>query len=359
MKRRCIAGLLLTIPLLSACSLVPQEEVLPQMPVVQEVEDVILETAMVMRGDLMEEKIFTCTYQPISEEKLYFPENGQAIAAVYVQTGDEVKVGDLIAELDNTQIHQRIDAQQHTVDALNLQIIQEQNYIKVQKERIEVLKELAKTDSSYNTQVTSAEAALESRNSQVTYLYAQLSVENSALAELQADLKNRQLYAGIDGTVSYTVKLSNTTTYTKNTLICTIQDLSKASFIGPFKEGLLELNQQLTLQTDEKALDAIVSHISPPDDKGNCTVTFSLLTPDATLKAGDSARMTLVTTFVEDVLYLPSIAVHKENDVSFVYYPDEKGLIAVKPVETGASIKNRIQITGGLEEGDVVFFDSP
>ena len=360
LKRRCIAGLLLTIPLLSACSLIPQEEILPQMPVVQEIEDVVLETALVMRGDLVEEKIFTCTYQPIGEEKLYFPENGQAIAAVYVQAGDEVKVGDLIAELDNTQIHQRIDAQQHTVDALNLQIVQEQNYIKVQKERIEVLKELAKIDSSYSAQIASAETALESRNSQITYLYAQLSVENSTLAELQADLKTRQLYAGIDGTVSYTVKLNNnTTTYTKNTLICTIQDLSKASFTGPFKEGLLALDQRLTLQTDEKTLEAVVSHISAPDEDNNCTVTFSLLTPDATLKAGDSARMTLVTTFVEDILYLPSIAVHKENDVSFVYYPDENGIIAVKAVETGASIRNRIQITGGLEEGDVVFIDSP
>ena len=103
----------------------------------------------------------------------------------------------------------------------------------------------------------------------------------------------------------------------------------------------------------------MVSHISAPDEDNNCTVTFSLLTPDATLKAGDSARMTLVTTFVEDILYLPSIAVHKENDVSFVYYPDENGIIAVKAVETGASIRNRIQITGGLEEGDVVFIDSP
>ena len=359
MKRICAVCLLLTLPLMSACSLIPQEEELPQMPVVQEIADTVVETVPVLRGELIEEKIFSCSYQPIGEEKLYFSENGQAIAAIHVQRGDEVKVGDLIAELDNTQIQQRIDAQQHTVDSLNLQIVQEQNYIEVQKERIDVLKALAETDPSYDARVTSAEATLESRNSQVNYLYAQLSVEKSALRELEEELKGRQLYAGIDGTVSYTFNLGSTTEYTKNQLICTIQDLSGASFVGAFKEGMFTLGQKVSMRTDDNTLDAEVASISPADESGNCTVSFSLLTPDATLKAGDSARMTLVANHLEDTLYLPDSAVNKENDISFVYYLDDNGLIAAKAVEAGISINKCTQIISGLEEGDLVLANAP
>lgn len=359
MKRICAVLLVAALPLLSSCSLIPQEEELPQMPVVQEIADTVIETVAVMRGELIEEKIFSCSYQPIGEEKLYFPENGQAIAAIYVQPGDEVKVGDLIAELDNTQIQQEIDVQQQTVDSLNLQIAQEQNFIEVQEERIAVLKALAQTDPSYDARVTSAEASLESRNAQVTYLYAQLSVEKSALGELEDALKNRQLYASIDGTVSYTLNLGSSTVYTKNQLICTIQDLSKASFVGAFKEGQLALDQQVSLRTDENTLEAVVESISQADEDGNCTVSFSLLTPDASLKAGDSARITLVVNHLEDTLYLPDSAVQKESGNYFVYYVDQNGLIGAKAIEAGLTINKCTQIISGLEEGELVLADAP
>ena len=359
MKRIYALCLLLTFPLMTACSLIPQEEVLPQMPIVQEIPDAVIETVEVLRGELKEERIFNCSYQPISEEKLYFSENGQAIAAIYVQAGDTVSAGDLIAELDNTQIQQKIDAQQQTLDSLNLQIVQEQNYIAVQKERIKVLQELAQTDPSYGSQLASAEASLQSRNSQVTYLYAQLSVEKSALSELEEVLKGRQLYATIDGTASYVFDLGDSTVYTKNQLICTLQDLSKASFVGTFREGMLTLGQQLTFLTSDSSVEVEVSQISPADEKGNCTVSFSLLTPDTSLRAGDGGRVTLVSNYLADTLYLPDSAVHKENGVSFVYYMDDNGLIGVKAIETGISINNCTQIISGLDEGELVLADAP
>ena len=59
MKRICAACLVLALPLLSSCALVPQEEVLPQMPVIQEVAAAAPETVEVLRGDLSLEKIFS------------------------------------------------------------------------------------------------------------------------------------------------------------------------------------------------------------------------------------------------------------------------------------------------------------
>lgn len=359
MKKRILACLFPFLLLLSACSLIPEEEVLPQMPLIKEIPAAEPETIAVMRGDMLEEKTFSCSYQPTNQEKLYFPQNNQLIAAVYVQPGDTVKAGDLLAELDNTQLQQKIDSQQATVDSLNLQITQEQNYIRVQKERIQTLKTLAQENPSYDTRITSAEASLESRNSQLNYLYSKLSVENLALEELHQQLKQRQLYAPMDGTISYTVTLSSTPTYTKNTLICTIQDLSHASFTGSFKSGLLKLEEEVVLRTDTNELQAVVSQISAPDSSGNCTVTFTLLTPDPTLTSGQSARTTLTTRYLQDVLYLPNAAIQKKKEVSFVYYTDESGQLAAKSVVTGDSINGHTHIISGLEEGDIVLADIP
>jgi len=358
--KRTIAGcLLLILPLLSGCSLIPQEEVLPQMPVIQQIEEKVTETVQVMRGDLTLEKIFSCSYQPAEEEKLYFPINGQAIAAIHVQRSDTVKKGDLIAELDNTSILQQIEDQQQTLDSLNLQILQQQNYMKIQQQRIDTLTELAKLDPSYESRIASAKQSLESRDSQLTLLYAQLSVERTAMSELEEDLKARQLYAGIDGTVSYTLDLGSSTVYTKNHLICTIQNLGQASFVGFFKDGLISVGQKLTLSNGEKETEVVASTISEPDKSGNVSVSFALITPDASLKAGDTARVTLVTEHLDDVLYLPNTAVHKREGGAFVYYLDEKGIIAVKPVEIGSSINGYTHIISGLTEGETLLMDAP
>lgn len=360
MKRICAACLVLALPLLSSCALVPQEEVLPQMPVIQEVAAAAPETVEVLRGDLSLEKVFSCSYKPAEEEKLYFPINGQAIEAIYVQVGDTVKKGDLMAELNNTNLLQQIENQNYTMDSLELQILQQQNYIATQKQRIEILTELAKTDPSYDASIHSAQQNIASRNSQLTLLFAQLSVEQTLLDELEAELKQRQLYAGIDGTVSYTLDLGDTTVYTKNHLICTIQNLGDASFVGFFPEGLISLEQKLFLKDNNgKEMEVIARHISEPDSNGNCSVSFALLTPDSTLKTGSSARVTLVSEHLEDVLYLPSSAVHTKEAGSFVYYLDENGLIGVKEVQVGPTINKCTQIISGLEEGELVLPDAP
>ena len=360
MKRILAAGLVLALPLLSACSLIPQEEVLPQMPVVQQIQEQVYETVQVSRGDLAQEKIHSCSYQPAEEEKLYFAQNGQAIEAVYVKTGDHVEAGQLIAELDNTAILQKIDSQQHTLDSLNLQIVQQQNYIEVQQERIATLTQLAEKDPSYAARLTSARQTLESRNSQLNMLYAQLTVEKATLAELEEDLSNRQLYAGITGTVNYTIDLGSSTVYTRNHLICTIQNLGDAVYVGFFKEGLISEGQKIVLR-DTKGVEreVVAQSIAAPDTNGNCSVTFSLVVPDTTLKAGDSARITLVTELLENVLYLPSEAVHTRSGSSYVYYQDTAGLIAAKEVVIGPTINGCTQIVSGLKEGETILVDLP
>ena len=359
MKRWIAAGLALALPLLAGCDLVPQEEVLPQMPVVQQIEEMVYETTQVMRGDLAQEKIYSCSYQPAEEEKLYFNQKNQAIKAIYVQAGDRVEKGQLIAELDNTSVLKSIENQQYTLDSLNLQIVQQQNYIKTQEERIQVLTELAQKDASYNSRITSAQQSLESRKSQLSLLYAQLSIERGALEELEAQLKSRQLYAGIDGIVSYTLDLGNTTVYTKNQLICNIQNLGEASFVGSFPAGMISLEQEIILRDGDKEMPVVAKSIDAPDEKGNCSVSFKLVVPDASLKAGDSARVTLVNASLTDVLYLPALAVQEKENGAFVYYLDGNGILAVKAVEAGETINGCTHIISGLVEGEVVLAKTP
>lgn len=354
LKRICCLLLLCVPLLLSSCALIPQEEALPEMPLIKEVSEYTLETVAVERGDLIEEKIFTVNYRPVNSADLSFPQSGQAIAAVYVQLGDTVQEGDLLAELDNTATLQAIDAQQHTVDSLNLQIRQQQQTISLQKERIATLKALAQTDSSYASKVTSAEQSLKSGNKQLEYLYALLEVEKVSLNELYETLKSRQLYASMDGTLNYALSLGSSTVYTHGQTICSIQDLTEACFTAVMSEPYLKEGDPVTIQTGNRDLESVVKTIELSEDQRNYHLTFALTNPDPSLKAGTQGRFTLVINHLKDTLYLPARAVHSQNDAYYVYYQNDAGLVAAKEVKVGPTIQNKIQIISGLEEGDLV-----
>ena len=354
MKRVC-ALLSLSVLLLSGCSLVPVEEVLPEMPVIAQIESKEIKTVTVMRGDMINQKDYICKYQPVNQESLVFSEKGPVIKNVYVQVGDTVKAGDLIAELDNTQLHEKIAAQQQTVDSLNLQIAQQQKYIAIQEERIALLTQLVQTDAGYESRLNSARQTLNSQNEQLVTLFARYSVEQTCLEELEESLKTRQLYAGMDGTVSFALKVELTTVYAKSQNVCTIQDLTHASFVGTFPAGHFEEGEQTVLYIQDQPRDVIVQSITKLDDEDE-TVSFALVTPDATLKTGDTAKITLVLDHLKDVLYLPNKVLHRQNDICYVYYQDENGLTAVKEVEEGLYIDGNTQIISGLEEGDQVIY---
>lgn len=58
------------------------------------------ESYTVQHGEVVQEEIFTGRVTPVREENLFFRRSGQ-ITEVYVNDGDQVQVGDVIAVLDN------------------------------------------------------------------------------------------------------------------------------------------------------------------------------------------------------------------------------------------------------------------
>lgn len=360
---------------------------MPQAPILSVAVSTQYETATVVRGDIIEEKSFSCKYQPAEEEKLSFSEKGQVISAIYVEKGDVVQAGDLIAELDNTQVLKDIENQKRSVEALETQIEQERDYLAVQKERIQVLTEAAKTDPErYSGQLQSVEQAVTSKNEQIDYLKSLLTIEQTRLQELERDLEQRQLRAGIDGTVSYVLTLSDHALYTtESQIVCVIMDLSSASFVGEFKDDYFAVGDSLSLVYNDTEHEAIVEKVvvegeeeivetseseevtqateetgttetqaEEQEEEKTYTVHFALVTPDASLKAGDSAKFTLITQSRENVLYLPEDAVYRQGDGYYVYYFDENGYKAVKKVEIGLEAEEKVEIINGLAEGEEV-----
>lgn len=108
----------------------PVEEQLPSAPIVKTVKEAEHTMTVVQRGDVVVEDTIRCTYKPAKSEALSFSVSGEYVETIFVETGDSVKAGDLIAELDMGDLEeQRLD-QQYELDSLELQkahVEQQQN----------------------------------------------------------------------------------------------------------------------------------------------------------------------------------------------------------------------------------------
>ena len=96
----------------TSCAILPEEEELPAAPVVRDYEVEEYEQTPVLRGDLQLSQKVSCTYRPAKAEDLSFALGGEYISAVYVETGQTVKKGQLLAELEQGNIDEQIEAQE-------------------------------------------------------------------------------------------------------------------------------------------------------------------------------------------------------------------------------------------------------
>lgn len=78
-----------------------------------------------------------------------------------------------------------------------------------------------------------------------------------------------------------------------------------------------------------------------------------------TMLAGMNASASIIVSEASDVLLIPAVAVEEEGNTSYVYTEkdDSTGELSGKTeVETGTTDGNNIEITSGLSEGDMVYY---
>jgi len=76
-------------------------------------------TYTVERGDVIRKFQFSARIAPVLEEELFFKMNGY-VETVYVRRGDEVKAGDLLAELEMTDLKNQITQKQAEMTAVQM-----------------------------------------------------------------------------------------------------------------------------------------------------------------------------------------------------------------------------------------------
>lgn len=374
-----------------SCGIMPVEEELPAAPVIRSYEAEEYRQTTVMRGDLMLEKTVRCVYASARQETYSFPLGGLYIDKIYVSEGDLVKRGDLLAELEKGSLAEQISEREYALRALqirqaklpeiqSLELTRQDAIIAGMNERIANLmtqagiagreeQKSALIDQANETLIQRLELEekqddiRETHERQLQEMADSVYIAGIRLKELKEELQERQIYAGISGTIIYVQKVKEGERSVKGRNMIAVADLDKVVFTVKGEDAqYFPAGMQVTVLCGRKEYPALVVEASEfglaqsPEDSDPIAY-LQLLQPDPTLENGVSGSVNVILDQREDVMYLDRKAVKTADGKHFVYMLDEKGLRIRQEITTGLEAGNYVEIISGLAEGDSVILE--
>lgn len=325
-----------------------------------EAEQALFETAVADYGDVILSKKLMCTYRQVEDYEACFSVSGKTIDKVCVSAGDVVSKGELLAELVTGDLDEEIARTEYELKRNQLLLDQNERNLNNEIEQLTV-------EYTYHTEQTSEDwVAKEKKLTEIRkehrYLREDYSdaiaLSEAQLAVLQKEKEESCLYAAIDGTISMVERELEGSVSVKDESVITIIDTSEclfeledADYAAYFREG-----------------EALPMTVSVGTGKGDYTLLpyqmeswgdvqlFSIMEqPDgAVLEVGATGNLYLTLDQRENVLRVPSEAVHNADGKDYVYITDDAGMREVVYVEAGLKGDVYTEILSGIDKGQRV-----
>ena len=350
--------------------------------------------AKVEKGDLAKSVVATGKIEPITKVEIKSKASG-IVKKLYVDYGDHVKQGDILAELDKVQLEASVRASQanyqaaqaardSAIAALERNKVDAEGpdvpYLKLSMERAQqmfkdgVMSKSLVEDSEKNYQLAlnkqvSAQRNLAVSRAEIAKAEAEVAQAKAALDNAEEDLRNSTIVSPIDGLVlSRDVNVGDAVSSilvlgSQATLIMTMGDISEVYVQGKVDEadiGKVYLNQPARIVVEsfkDKKFTGKVTKISPMGKEKDNVTTFevrvSISNPTLELKANMSANAEILLEEKKNVLMVPESSLIYDKDRSAsVELPDPKAENGRKKVSVKLGISNGVktEIISGLTE---------
>lgn len=252
-----------------------------------------LETATITTGGISTSVTATGTIEPITKVEVGTQVSGK-IAKIYVDYNSVVKAGDVLAEVDRTNLQTEYNTQTLSVQSSKTEY-------EYQKKNFERSKQLHEQNLISDTDFESAKYSFEKAES--TY---KQNISN--LDKTKTNLGYATIYSPIDGVVlSRAVEEGQTVaaSFSTPTMFVIAKDLTKMQVVANVDEadiGSVKEGQHVTFMVDaypEDIFDGTVTQVRLNPTTTSNVVTYQVIVnapnPDLKLKPGLTANITIYT----------------------------------------------------------------
>ena len=292
--------------------------------VVDETPKVQVASAVVR--DVDQTEVYTSTVQAFVKNNIA-PQSGGRISKIYVEVGDFVKKGQVVAEMDKTQLAQ-------------IELQMKNNEIEYNR-----LKGLFDAGGLSQSDLDAIEMA---------YKVSKTNYENL--------LENSVLVSPIDGVISAR-NYDAGDMYTMSQPLYTVEQIVPVKMLVAISEidyTKVKKGDAVSIVADAipgKTFAGKVNRIYPTIDPMTRTFTAEVVVENnyKTLRPGMFVRTTVNFGTRQSVI-IPDIAVVKQSGSGdrFVYVVESDNTVSFKPVKLGRRINNEFEVLEGLKEGETV-----
>ncbi len=299
------------------------------------------------KRDVIKTESISCTYSQLMEENLAFPVGEKTVAFVYVNEGDEVKPGDLLAKLDVASLEQ---------DNINMKEQLERNNL--------LIKQADEMIEFYEKKINSSGLSLSSKESYMTKLQKlrekrrTYSDENDfntiKISANEQQIQAGSLYASIEGNVSFIKKGLEGSSSNAGETVITILNASVCGFQAMDRNAVEYIRVGDRVQVVTNSTGDVYDSTVTSVDKEAQKIIFELDQPDFSIKVGTRGTVTVVRGEADGVLSLPKSCVFEAEDFWFIYCINDDGIREMRKVTIGLIGNDYVEITGGVSESDTV-----
>lgn len=347
-----------------------------------------LVTAPVTVGDVEETVLATGILKPVKLVAVGAQVSGR-ITALQVGLGQEVKTGDLIAEIDSVTQQNALKTAEASLANVRAQKVEKEAALVLTEQTLARQKTMLSQRAGVKADLEAAEADVSTTRAQIAALEAQIVEAEVAVETARANLGYTRITAPIDGTVLAIVSQEGQTVNAAQTAPTIVvlgrldtmtvrAEISEADVVRvqpgqPVYFTILgdpEHRYEATLQsiepapesiTSDRALTSTASSSSSSSSASSSSAIyyngiFEVPNPDRRLRTYMTAEVHIVLARAAGVLTVPSVALGRRNrdGTATVQVAGPDGQAVERRVEVGLNNKITAEIRSGLSEGEKV-----
>ena len=339
-------------------------------------------TESVTRGNVEKTVVASGSVESVNEVDVGAQASGK-ITKLYVKLGQEIKKGEMIADIDST-------TQINTLNTKKAALLSYQAQLKAKKTAYDVaLSSYNRLSKLYTQKATSldsvntSKSTLDNAKAEMEAIEANIKQAEIEVNTAETNVGYTKIIAPMDGTV-ISVPVSEGQTINANQTtptIVTIADLSKMKIKPEISEGditKVKAGQEVSftiLSDSQTVYHSVIDSVDPANTTTSDSSSTSSSTssssssttsaiyyyanvlidnPDRTLRIGMTTENNIKIANAKDVLLISNMAIQKRDGKSFVNVLNDKNQPEQREVETGVQNDFKTEIKSGLNEGEKV-----
>ena len=340
-------------------------------------------TESVTRGNVEKTVVASGSVESVNEVDVGAQASGK-ITKLYVKLGQEIKKGEMIADIDST-------TQINTLNTKKAALVSYQAQLKAKKTAYDVAlssynrlsKLYTQKATSFLDSVNTAKSTLDNAKAEMEAIEANIKQAEIEVNTAETNVSYTKITAPMDGTViSVPVSEGQTVNANQTTpTIVTIADLSKMKIKPEISEGditKVKAGQEVSftiLSDSQTVYHSVIDSVDPANTTTSDSSSTSSSTssssssttsaiyyyanvlidnPDRTLRIGMTTENNIKIANAKDVLLVSNMAIQKRDGKSFVNVLNDKNQPEPREVEIGVQNDFKTEIKSGLNEGEKV-----